>query len=180
MRIVLRALFVFIVVSIVSGCLYSQKQLSNNFNTATPFPELIRLVDHTRGKNGEWEESGPRYLIRRGEFSFVYKFSKIGDEDFKERQFALIPLGEPYYAFETPGKNGFEYEFWYIGDNGIFRWEMVSEIMKPILGNAALQKRLGVSCSDDKCQLNSVTTLKNILVFILNQDVPPYHKYTVG
>lgn len=175
-----RTVTVLFMTCVVAGCLYSEKQLSNDFNAAKPFPEMIRLSDHTRDKSGEWKSRDLRYLVRRSKYSFVYHYSKVGDDEFKEKQFALIPLNEPYYAFETPGKNGFDYEFWYISDSGIYRWELVPEIMNPILENRDLQRRLGVSCDDKKCQLNSVTTLKNIMMFILNQDIRPYHMYTVG
>jgi hypothetical protein len=157
----------------------SERQLSNDLTAAKPLPEVIRLAQFTRQKSGEWKDTNTKYLVRRSKYGFVYKYSRIGDTDFKEKQFALIPLGGPYYAFETPAKGGFAYELYYISADGIYRWEALPNITKPIIENPNLQERLGVSCDDKICKLSSTSTLKNIMSYILSQDIPPHDMYKI-
>lgn len=179
MRTFTKMLGVFVLSCIISGCFISEKQLSNDFNAAKPFPELIRFSQYTQQKNGKWKDTGTRYLVRRSKYGFVYKYSKIGDDDFEEKQFALIPLVGAYYAFETPAAGGFNYEFYNISENGIYRWEAAPDILNPIIANPKLQQRLGVSCDEYHCKLNSVSTLKNIMAYIINQDIPPHDMYKI-
>ena len=96
-------------------------------------------------------------------------------------------MGGPYYAIETPGKFGYEYDFLLFSEDGILRWEAGSEsIIDPVFSNVSLQRNLGVSCFEKtqekprRCKVGSVQTLKNILAFILNQNLTPTVMYRVG
>lgn len=176
MKIVSRNVALLIIVAALSGCFYSDEQLSNDFNAAKPLPNLISATQYNL-VSGNWKKQDIQHLIRKNDFEFVYRASRKGSKDFKEQQFALLPLGGRYYAMETPGKSPkgkgkFRYAILEIRQDRVLRWEFDKVFMKSIDSNVSLQRRLGVSCFDEgECKIDSIADLKNILAYVLNQDV---------
>ena len=166
----------------MSGCLYSDKQMAGMLIAEYPLPDMLSLVEFKLSDNGKWEESDG-YLIRQAKGGFIYSYTKKGSKSFEEKYFSLMPLGGAYYAMEGTGGGKFQYSFVHISEEGILRWEPNDEFMEPIISNKALQQNLGViNCDIDKmwCVVDSITTLKNVIAYIVNQDIPPNRMYKFG
>ena len=52
-----------IIMLMTAGCFFSEKQLSSNFNTGTPLPDLIGLTSFNKSKGGEWNKSTEYHFL---------------------------------------------------------------------------------------------------------------------
>ena len=175
MKIFPRNLALLIIAATLSGCFFSEKQLSNEFNSAQPLPNLFSASKFEL-KNKQWTKHEDEFLIRRNQLEFFYRVSEKGNKDFQEKPVALIRLNGPYYALETPGgalgqeKGKFQYAFLEFKRDRALQWNFDEAFMKLISKNPSLRRNLGVSCPKESiCKVDSVADLRNILAYILNQ-----------
>lgn len=172
---------------VLSGCLYSEKQISNARNSALPIQASAEVVIH-KLKSGIWEKDTKVTISR--EDGFLYRIEQDGKTS-KPRQFAFIALGGAYYAIETAG-DGLTQKAETIfilaekkGDS-FYLWDAGSKtFVNSIASSWTLQRQIGITCltnegaGGSECRVDTVQDLKNILTYVLKTNQKPTLRYQV-
>ena len=176
MNIIKSTLIICLAGLLVSGCLKSETKLSTASNTAYPLAPGA-VYDLYELANGEWTHDDVITIYRESNGPGYY-YTNADPEDNGIYSFTLIQLGGGRYAAENATESAFEYAFLEFNNEGVYKWDVGgNSIMRAIEADLAFQQQLGTRCLDGECTINSVSDLRKIMNYILENDFQPYRFY---